>query len=110
MSELECCLDAPEVDEAVVEQARGSVRRLAVALGLAMMIAFLCWVLAPRWGVHLPMIVPLMGFAAIAVGTIMAASEAQPKPKRAGDPPGRPMCCSGPRPVGERLRMLNEKQ
>jgi hypothetical protein len=110
LSERECCLETPEPDEAALEQARGSLRRLAVALGLAIVLAFLCWVLAPRWGVHLPMIVPLMGFVAIAVGTIMAAAEARPKGKsQCDETPGRPMCCAGPRPVGERLRMLSDK-
>ena len=98
-----------DFDEAPAEQeqARGSVRRLAIALGLSIVLAFLCFVLAPRWGVHLPAIVPLMGFVAIAVGTIMAAAEARPKPKKAADElddPGRPMCCGGPRPVGEASR------
>ena len=110
LTERACCLDAPEADEAVAEQARGSLRRLAVAMGLAIMIAFLCWVLAPRWGVHLPMVVPLMGFVAIAVGTIMAAAEAAPKAKPRQEAPGRPMCCSGPRPVGERMRMMNDER
>lgn len=113
LSLSECCRGdaaAAADDEAAREQARGSVRRLAVALGLAVVLAFLCWVLAPQWGVHLPMIVPLMGFASIAVGTIMAAAEAQPKrtPQGEDGAPGRPMCCGGPRPVGERLRMMND--
>lgn len=111
LSQRECCLDAPPIDdEAVREQARGSLRRLAVAFGLAVALAFLCWVLAPQWGVHLPMIVPLMGFASIAAGTIMAAAEAQPKRKLPAEDaaPGRPMCCGGPRPVGERFRMMND--
>jgi hypothetical protein len=97
---------APE--EQAREQARGSLRRLAVALGLSVVLAFLCFVLAPRWGVHLPVIVPLMAFGAIALGTIMAAAEARPKqkPEAEEDPadPGRPMCCGGPRPVGEATR------
>ena len=100
--------DTEPESEVQAEQARGSIRRLAVALGLSLVLAFLCFVLAPRWGVYLPMIVPLMGFGAIALGTIMAAAEARPKtPEQAddeADAPGRPICCSGPRPIGEATR------
>ncbi len=96
----------PRDPEADVAEARGSLRRLAVALGLSLVLAFLCFVLAPRWGVYLPMAVPLMGFGAIALGTILAAAESS-RGRKAPEPeidPGRPMCCSGPRPVGEATR------
>jgi hypothetical protein len=99
-----CGEEGAESAETAREQARGSMRRLAVAFALAVVLAFLCFVLAPQWGVHLPMLVPLMGFGAIALGTIMAAAEAQPKAKPPQEPPERPMCCCGPRPVGEATR------
>ncbi|MEZ6234165.1 MAG: hypothetical protein R3B68_08245 [Phycisphaerales bacterium] len=52
---------------------RGPVARLLVAFVLCALLAIGCWVVAPLLGVYMPAVVPLLGFAAIALGTVVSA-------------------------------------
>lgn len=93
-------MDAPEPshdperqsDPGATDAARGVdwsdpvVRRLMVALVLCIVLAIACWVLGPRLGVVLPPIVPLVGFAVIAGGTLLGLWEAR-SPARGDDEP-----------------------
>ncbi len=95
-------------------EARALVRRLVVAfvLTIGLMASFV--VLVAELDVHVPPIVFLLSFAAIAVGTLLTLlPTAKPgrKPEApcgcADDEDGRPIgCCSGPRP----LRMFRDDQ
>ena len=51
----------------------GGPRRLLVAFVLCALLAVGCWVVAPLLGVYMPAIVPLLGFGAIALGTVVGA-------------------------------------
>lgn len=74
-------------------------RRLVVAFVLVALIAVLCFVVLPEYGLHLPPMVPLLGFVVIVVGTLLGSEPGPRKPKCACDDEGRPICCGGPRPL-----------
>ncbi len=76
------------------------LKRLVVAFVLVALLAVLCLVVLPRYNVHLPPMVPLLGFVVIVVGTLMSSyTPPRKKPKCDCDDEGRPICCSGPRPL-----------
>lgn len=68
------------------DHARGPLARLLIALVLCILLALVCWVVLPHVGVYMPPAVPLLGFAAIAGGTIVAAWERGTPGRRPGDP------------------------
>jgi hypothetical protein len=53
------------------------LKRLLVALVLCIVLAIACWVLAPRLGVALPPVAPIIGFAVIAAGTLLGIWESR---------------------------------
>lgn len=77
-------------------------RRLLVAFVACVVIGVGFWSLAPRFGVDLPLWLPLIAFVAILAGALLnlpAAPAAPTDDPDAGD--GQPVgCCPGPRPVG----------
>ncbi len=83
------------------EQSRRLARRLVVAFVLVLVTAVVFFLIVPRFGVHLPLFVPLLCFAVIALGSVLAhTGDAPPdlrKPTREDD--GFSVgCCPGPRP------------
>jgi len=83
-------------------------RRLMVAFSLSALLAAMSFVFLPKWGVHLPPMIPILGFIVILVGVVLGSHEdAQTRKKKACvcDDEGRPICCGGPRP----LRSFREK-
>lgn len=84
-------------------------RRLVVAFVLSCLIAAGCWIVLPRFGVWVPVWVPLACFGLIAAAAVFAGHEDrapdsdQVRPDAAGGccqpDEGRPICCSGPRPL-----------
>ena len=65
----------------------GGLRRLLVAFVLCALLAIGCWVVAPLLGVYMPAIVPLLGFGAIALGTVVSAIQnAGPRGEGNDDP------------------------
>jgi hypothetical protein len=94
-----------KVREADDEDREGSAitRRIMVAFVLSVFLAVLSFVLLPKWGVHLPPMIPVLGFIVILVGTILGSHEAeQTRRQRKAcecEDDGRPMCCGGPRPM-----------
>lgn len=76
------------------------LKRLVIAFVLVALLAVLCLVVLPRYNVHLPPTVPLLAFVVIVVGTLMSSyTPPRKKPKCNCDDEGRPICCSGPRPL-----------
>lgn len=55
----------------------GPLARLLIALILCGILAILCWVVVPMLGAYIPPIVPLLAFAAIALGTLLSLWEAR---------------------------------
>lgn len=92
--------------EAPVDDTRGTGvgRRLVVGFVVCCVIAGVCWGVLPRFGVWVPAWLPLAGFVLIVVAAVVAGSERE---GNHGDGPGggcgvdegRPICCSGPRPM-----------
>lgn len=78
-----------------------TARRLFVAFVLSAFVAVLSFVVLPKWGVYLPPMVPVLGFIVILLGTVLGSREdgAARKPACGVDDEGRPICCSGPRPL-----------
>lgn len=84
------------------EQGRRLARRLMVAFVLVLVTAVACFIVVPGMGVHLPPIVPILCFAAIVAGSLMAHAGDAPEPRRPKpcDDEGCPVgCCPGPRPM-----------
>lgn len=96
--------EAPEDDT----RGTGVGRRLVVGFFVCCVIAGVCWGVLPRFGVWVPAWLPLAGFVLIVVAAVVAG------PGRDGDhsdgpgggcgdgqraDDGRPICCSGPRPM-----------
>ncbi len=83
--------------------------RLVVAFVLSCLIAAGCWVVLPRFGVWVPVWVPLACFGLIAAAAVFAGHEDRdPESDQVGTgtgggcckaDDGRPICCSGPRPL-----------
>jgi hypothetical protein len=91
------------------EPGTGTGRRLVVGFVLCCVIAGVCWGVLPRFGVWVPVWLPLAGFGLIVFAAIVAGPE---RDGDHGDGPGagccgdgqradegRPICCSGPRPM-----------
>ncbi len=101
-----CCADRADLSFANDEahnrrEGRRLLLRLIVAFALVILLGFVCFVVLPGFGVHLPPIVPLAAFAAIVVGSLLTAKAEGhfPPPQRKPDDDGRPIgCCPGPRP------------
>lgn len=101
-----CCADPRAYSAAADEEhnrreGRRLLLRLIVAFALVITLGFVCFVVLPGFGVHLPPIVPLAAFAAIVVGSLMTAKAEGhfPPPQRRKEDEGRPIgCCPGPRP------------
>lgn len=77
-------------------------RRLMVAFALSALLAVMSFVFLPKWGVHLPPMIPVLGFIVILIGVVLSSHEdAQSRKKDACacDDEGRPICCGGPRPM-----------
>ncbi|MBX3316568.1 MAG: hypothetical protein KF902_06860 [Phycisphaeraceae bacterium] len=86
---------------------KGMGRRLVIAFVLSCMIAAGCWIVLPRFGVWVPVWVPLAGFVLIVIATVAASRPGDDRDDNdtgGGCDEGRPICCSGPRP----LRMFKE--
>lgn len=89
------------------ERGMGIGRRLVVGFVLCCLIAAGCWVVLPRFGVWVPVWVPLACFAIIAGAAVFARNEGDvshdeedgPGGGCCGGDDGRPICCSGPRPM-----------
>lgn len=76
------------------------LRRLVVAFVLVALLAILCLAVLPRYNVHLPPMVPLLAFVVIVAGALMSSyTPPRRKPKCGCEDEGRPICCSGPRPL-----------
>lgn len=76
------------------------LKRLVVAFVLVALLAILCLVVLPRYNVHLPPMVPLLAFVVIVVGALMSSyTPPRKKVKCDCEEEGRPICCSGPRPL-----------
>lgn len=83
-------------------------RRLVIAFVASCILALVCWVVLPRFGVWLPPWIPLASFVVIMIATVLSA---RPDADELEDPDtqhasgssccddGRPVCCSGPRPL-----------
>ncbi|MCL4742697.1 MAG: hypothetical protein KJZ54_10895 [Phycisphaerales bacterium] len=101
-----CCADPAAFSAAADEahkrrEGRRLVLRLIVAFALVILLGFVCFVVLPDFGVHLPPIVPIAAFAAIVVGSLLTAKAEGhfPPPQRTQEDEGRPIgCCPGPRP------------
>lgn len=102
-------------DIAAQERDRAGIgRRLVVSFVLSCMIAAGCWIVLPRFGVWVPIWMPLACFGLIAAAAVFAGHEDQAQTAdgeamggsggccKADE--GRPICCSGPRP----LRMFKD--
>ncbi len=78
----------------------GLLRRLVVSFVLLAAVAVVCFVVLPSRGIHVPPMIPLLGFVVIVVGTVLGSGEpvVKRKPRRAEDD-GRPLGCCGPRPL-----------
>jgi hypothetical protein len=96
------------VREAEDEDREGTLtaRRLMVAFALSALLAVFSFVLLPKWGVYLPPMIPALGFIVILVGSILGSREDKrddeqvvEKDACGCDDEGRPICCSGPRPL-----------
>ena len=92
------------------EQSRRLARRIVVAFALIMFTAVIFFIAVPLMGVDLPIIVPVMCFVTIAVGSVMAHVGDAPdqrvqQPKKDEDCGCAVGCCSGPRP----LKMFRDK-
>lgn len=76
---------------------RGAIaRRLVVGFILIVLVTAVFFFVLPIAGIHLPPILPLLCYAAIAVGTLLNMPEA-PKPKdNPLDADARPITCPGP--------------
>jgi hypothetical protein len=86
------------------EQSKRLARRLVVAFVLVMLTAVAFFVVVPLMGVDLPLIVPVMCFLTILVGSVLAhAGDApehhRPKTKQSEDCGCAVGCCPGPRPL-----------
>jgi len=87
----------------------GIGRRLVVSFVLSCLIAAGCWIVLPRFGVWVPIWVPLACFGLIAAAAVFAGHEDRaPDSDHVGSgasggccqpDEGRPICCSGPRPM-----------
>lgn len=77
-----------ESDQSEPTPPASSMRRLLVALALCILLAVACWVIAPRLGVYMPPIVPILGFVVIAGGTLLGAWESS---KSTSQPPDDPL-------------------
>lgn len=76
------------------------LRRLVVAFVLVAVVAAVSYVVLPSRGIHLPPMLPLLGFLVILVGTLLGSAGDQRPPARPRvEDDGRPICCSGPRPL-----------
>ncbi len=60
-----------EIDQ-YEEQGRRLARRLVVAFVLVLVTAVFFFLIVPRFGVHLPLFVPMLCFAVIAIGAVLA--------------------------------------
>jgi hypothetical protein len=84
------------------EQGKRLARRILVAFVLIVLTAVAFFV-APVMGVDVPPIVPVMCFATIVVGAVMAHAGDAPEKRRSNprnDDCGRAVgCCPGPRPL-----------
>jgi len=92
------------------EQSRRLAHRIVIAFVLILVTAVIFFIVVPLMGVHLPIIVPMMCFIAIAVGSVMAHVGDAPDqrvdmPKKKDDCGRAVGCCSGPRP----LKMFGDK-
>ncbi len=91
--------DAP----AARERGTGVGRRLVVGFVLCSLVAGVCWGVLPRFGVWVPVWLPLGGFALIVAATVAASPDRDERddgPRGGcGNDDGRPICCSGPRPM-----------
>ncbi len=98
------------VREAEDDEREGTLtaRRLMVAFALSVVLAVFSFVLFPKWGIYLPPMIPALGFLVILVGTILGSredaqlaggGEVVEKDGCGCDDEGRPICCSGPRPL-----------
>lgn len=97
---------APITSEAPgVEEGTGTGRRLVIGFVLCCAIAGVCWVVLPRFGVWVPVWLPLGAFVLIVVASIAAspdnpdADDGRPDAGCCKADEGRPICCSGPRPM-----------
>lgn len=86
------------------EQSRRLARRIVIAFVLIMVTAIIFFIAVPLMGVDLPVIVPVMCFITIAVGSVMAhigdAPEHRvPVPKKNEECGCAVGCCPGPRPL-----------
>jgi len=83
------------------EEARASaalMKRLLLALVLVLVLAAVCFVVLPLYGMNLPIIMPLLAFAAIFLGSVLTTPPPKPRPRPTDD--GRAIgCCPGPRPL-----------
>lgn len=90
------------------EQGRRLARRLIVAFVLVVLLAVVFFIIVPKMGVHLPMFVPVLCFATIVLGALLAhagdAPESRQARKRDDDCGCAVGCCPGPRP----LKMFRE--
>jgi hypothetical protein len=85
------------------EQGRRLARRLIIAFVLVVLLAIVFFIVVPRMGVHLPVIVPVLCFATIVVGSLVAHAGDAPESRRRAKPDqdcGCAVgCCPGPRPL-----------
>ncbi|MBX3360900.1 MAG: hypothetical protein KF912_08600 [Phycisphaeraceae bacterium] len=85
----------------------GVGRRLVVGFVLCCVLVGICWVVLPRFGVWVPAWIPLAGFVLIVIATVAASrprDDSDDINRGGGCDDGRPICCSGPRP----LKMFKE--
>ena len=85
----------------------GVGRRLVVAVVIGAGLSVACWVLLPRFGVHVSPLIPLGVVALFFVPYILSLIETgRGKKDVEEEDEGRPIGCCGPRPVG---RILTSK-
>lgn len=93
------------------DESRGSGvgRRLVIGFVISCVLGGRCWGLLPRFGVWVPAWLPLGGFGLIMLASLIAGYENARDDEngsggggsggRCGVDEGRPICCSGPRPM-----------
>ncbi len=82
----------------------GVGRRLVVAVVIGAGLSVACWVLLPRFGVHVSPLIPLGVVALFFVPYVLSLIEAGRNKKDVEEEDeGRPIGCCGPRPVGRIL-------
>jgi hypothetical protein len=85
-------------EEERAADAGGLLKRLVVAFVLLVVVAVASFVVLPSRGIHVPPMVPLLGFVVIVVGTVLGSPQPVTK-KKAKTEEGRALGCCGPRPM-----------